>query len=180
MATTLLLTGDQNEGKTTKLLHIYSELKKLEIPVLGFAAPGIWDNDKKIGFNMLDLKTNKTLLLATIIPNKNYFRLGRFYFNPEAIAHGNQIISKILSKSPHIIFIDEIGKFELQGSVWHHPYQKLIKNSNHCVLTVVRGGLIDQIKAKYHLKNSIDYNLETSDKIIINRLLNFQSKNFNS
>ena len=172
---TILLSGDQNEGKTTKLLRIYYELKEIGIPIFGFAASGIWDNDKKTGFNLLDLKTNQSMLLATIFPHKDYLKLGRFFFNPKAMMHGNQIMSEMLTDRPHIIFIDEIGKFELQGSVWHHSYQKLIKNPKQCVLTVVRTQLIEQIKKKYDLKNTVDYHLKTEDKIIINRLLNFHS-----
>lgn len=172
MSNNIILTGTQNEGKTTKLLNVYHELKKRNITVGGFAAPGIWENDQKIGFNLLNLQNGETLLLATIIPNKDFIKLGKFYFNPETLYYGNKILRDSLNQDQQMTFIDEIGKFELMGFMWHDSFEHLLKINKKPLIAVVRTHLLTQIKKIYQLNTAQVFTLTSDDNLIVNSLLN--------
>ncbi|MBU3928031.1 MAG: nucleoside-triphosphatase, partial [Bacteroidetes bacterium] len=109
----MLLFGQQNEGKTTKLLEIYREINKMEIESGGFVAPGVWHNGQKTGYQLLELPSLHCLPLASIVADQNPVRRGRFYFNQTTIDYGNQLILDAIKTKPAVFFIDEIGRFEL-------------------------------------------------------------------
>ncbi len=172
MSDNIILTGIQNGGKTTKLLSLYQKLKERNVSVGGFAAPGIWENDQKIGFNLLNLQNGQSSLLATIIPNKDFIKLGKFYFNPETLNYGNKILKDSLYQDQQITFIDEIGKFELMGFMWHDSFEHLLKINKKPLIAVVRAHLLTQIMKNYQLNTARVFVLNSDDNLIINRLLN--------
>lgn len=171
MGVQMILTGKQNSGKTTRLLHLYEELKKKNAHVVGFAAPGTWQNEVKTGFNLLNLSTGKILPLASNYQQEGYIPFGRFFFNPTAIEAGTSILQQTHYPKDTIVLVDEIGKFELDGELWHDAYFQLLKQQNLFLLTVVRESLVEKIIDKFNLKNTEIITPNTPDNTIINKLL---------
>jgi len=171
MGVQVILTGNQNAGKTTRLLSLYEQLKKKSVNVTGFAAPGTWRGETKTGFDLLDLSSGLNLPLASIYPHPDSVAFGRFFFNPKAIETGKSILRQTATRPNGMVFIDEIGKFELGGALWHDDYQQLVTCPNLSLLTVVRESLVTKIIEKFNLQNIEVFSLDTPDNTIINKLL---------
>ncbi len=171
MGVQIILTGKQNTGKTTRLLHLYEEMKKNKASITGFAAPGVWHNEVKTGFNLRDLSSGRDLPLASIFQQEGYIPFGHFFFNPKAIQAGNTILKQTFNLNGGVVFVDEIGKFELEGSLWHDAYLQLTKRRNLTVLTVVRESLVTKIIEKFNLTNIKIFSPDTPDNTIVNKLL---------
>ncbi|OFY51503.1 MAG: hypothetical protein A2W85_01000 [Bacteroidetes bacterium GWF2_41_31] len=163
----LLLFGQQNEGKTTKLLEIYNEIIKLEIDSMGFVAPGVWHYGQKTGYQLLELPSLLSLPLASLIADQNPVQYGRFYFNHATIEYGNQLILDAIKTKPAVFFIDEIGRFELEGQIWHDSFQLLTQCKNMTLIAGVREQYLAGVKEKFKLQKTSDFHISTDMKIII-------------
>jgi nucleoside-triphosphatase THEP1 len=163
----MLLFGQQNEGKTTKLLEIYRELNKMEIESVGFVAPGVWHNGQKTGYQLLELPSLLSVPLASIIADQNSVQHGRFYFNQATIDHGNQLILDAIKTKPAMFFIDEIGRFELEGHIWHDSFHLLTQCKNMTLIVGVREQYLVGVKEKFKLQGTIDFHISTDINIII-------------
>ncbi|PIQ29543.1 MAG: hypothetical protein COW63_12505 [Bacteroidetes bacterium CG18_big_fil_WC_8_21_14_2_50_41_14] len=163
----ILLYGKQNEGKTTRLLEIFDELNKLKTVMAGFAAPGVWHNGQKTGYNLLVLPTRNLLPLASIIPDQNPVQHGRFFFNQATIDHGNQLILNAIKTKPAVFFIDEIGRFELESHIWHDSFRLITHIKNMTLIVGVREQYLAGVKEKFKLQKTTDFHISTDIKIII-------------
>ena len=64
------ITGPPKSGKTTLLMEIIKELKKRNYTIAGITCPEVIKNNRRWGFKIIDLKTNKEGILASIeVPN---------------------------------------------------------------------------------------------------------------
>lgn len=163
----LLLFGQQNEGKTTKLLEIYREINKMKIESMGFVAPGVWHNGQKTGYQLLELQSLLSLPLASITADQNPVQYGRFYFNQTTIEYGNQLILDAIKAKPAVFFIDEIGRFELEGHIWHDSFHLLTQSKNMTLIAGVREQYLAGVKEKFKLQKTSDFHISTDMKIII-------------
>jgi len=163
----MLLFGQQNEGKTTKLLEIHKEIIKLEIDSEGFVAPGVWHYGQKTGYQLLELPSLLSLPLASLVADQNPVQYGRFYFNQTTIEHGNQLILEAIKTKPAVFFIDEIGRFELEGHIWHDSFHLLTQSKNMTLIVGVREQYLAGVKEKFKLQETIDFHISTDINIII-------------
>ena len=105
----LIITGDQGEGKTTRLEQVIYQLKQKKCKLSGFIAPGRWVDDKRTGFDIVDINLGRRQLLCQDEYDEKYNKIGRFYFNPEAIKFGEQLLQFNKIHESEIVIIDEIG-----------------------------------------------------------------------
>ncbi|MFA5417288.1 MAG: nucleoside-triphosphatase [Bacteroidales bacterium] len=167
----ILLHGERNEGKTTKLLSLYQELTLFQPNTTGFIAPGIWDQNRKTGYNLLDLSTGTLHPLATRIQVQNSFACGNFYFFQQTIDYGNRLVEKSIRQKSPIFVVDEIGRFELEGMIWHHSFQLLCNTENLTLIAGVRTPFLDAVKEKFGLNRTIDFSTLANNETIIHELL---------
>lgn len=172
-ARVILLYGKQNEGKTTRLIELYHHVDNLKKNIAGFAAPGIWENGIKTGYRLLDLSKNTSLPLASISVDNKAIQFGRFYFNREGLEYGNILASSAINKYPNVFFIDEIGRFELGGNIWHDSFKLLTQTPGICIIATVRESFLDAVKQKFNLCKTHDFSLHTTDESISKSLTEF-------
>ena len=79
-------------------------------------------------------------------------KLGNFYFNPDAIKMGNEILQHD-QKTADIIIIDEIGIFELQERVWFNSFQQLLESCSKPLIITVREKIVDEVIKKFGLQH---------------------------
>ncbi len=171
MGVRFILTGSPNEGKTTKLQQIVDELKSRQLNISGFLAPGIWENEEKAGFDLLNLDNNECRLLARTSLFEGAEQFGRFFFSKTTIAQAELIIYSTPENNPDLIIIDEIGKFELAGQIWHDSLFYLQQNSTAPVLIVVRNDLTKSVISFFKIIDPIIFNLNTDNNHILNSIL---------
>ena len=150
-----IISGKQGSGKTTMLKSIIGELKSNGVKVGGFLAEGSWKNGIREGFSLMRIIDNYTIPLCQSEPKKEYFNLGRFWFNPEAIKMGAESLGIATTIDMDIVVIDEIGIFELQEKIWHSSFLKLLNERKLPVLITVREKIIKEVIEKFKLKSVI-------------------------
>ncbi len=145
------ISGEVGQGKTTLLKKILSRLNENHFGINGFTAEGYWNNGFRAGFDLKNVRTGETVIFCRENHADGYFRLGRFYFNPDAVEAGTQWLFDTLQPLG-IAVIDEIGRFEIEGHLWSPALSRLLQQDNLIIL-VVRKKFIQSIINKWHLKN---------------------------
>ncbi len=140
-----IITGEKGEGKTSLLIELIEILQNKNISLSGFYAKGVWKNNKRSAFDLVDIKTRKSIPLCKKLEIEGWKKELGFYFNPKALDTGNKILRFQNNKTTGLIIIDEIGKLELDGKIWHNPVSKLISETNIPMLWVVRKAFIEEI-----------------------------------
>ena len=167
-----IITGEQGEGKTTKLIQVVDILKKKNYKVSGFTAPGCWLDGLRSGFDIVDVRTNEKRLLCQGEYNKQYVKIGRFYFDTEAIKFGEQLLLTSNVPETDFVVIDEIGMFELQGKLWAGPFLKLIESASCPILITVRSKFLEDVKSKFNLSDFSTFNHNQRATTIVDRIVN--------
>jgi len=171
MGVQFILTGEPNQGKTTRLQQILTSLNALGIKTCGFLAPGVWENDQKTGFDMLNLETNERRILARRYHFKDATPHGHFFFDDKTIYQGELILKKATTNTYDLVVIDEIGRFELAGSIWHKALTNLQVKPEIPVFIVVRNSLIAEVNFFFQIKAPTIFQFHTPDNDIINNIL---------
>ena len=104
-------------------------------------------------FNILDLVSGKILPLASRRFSEGWEPIGNFYFNPEGMLMGKNILEDPLINNNDLIVVDEIGPFELEGKIWAESLTRLLAMRSSPVLLVVREQLVSRVIQQWSLKD---------------------------
>jgi len=163
----IIISGRSGEGKTTLLKQVIDILLERGLVISGFYADGKWEKDSRINHCLTEIGGKEKKELCTTIETKGWIKENRFYFNPEAIELGNQILKNAIKSKPDLIIIDEIGPFELQGKIWASEFTNILKNYNIPLLITAKQKLVESIVSKFNITNFIDLPSNTEPKKII-------------
>ena len=174
----VIITGEIQQGKTTFTQNIISELKRRRIKVAGFFSIGIDENGIRNGFNLSDIETGKLIELCSDKKDEKRLRLGRFYFNPEALSLGNEILKPANIADKQLIVIDEIGPLEVKGQGWCRAIDDLTVNFTIPQLWVVRKSLVQKISRKWNIGDAYIFDIADSTTTeVVEKLSEIISKN---
>lgn len=165
-----IVTADKHGGKTSFLTEMLVFFEKEQIPVSGFIAEGEWDeNGQRSGFNLIILPDKSKLKLCDKVTT-SWSKHGSYFFNPIAIERGNEQLNKILPG--RIVFIDEIGFFELEGFLWANAFEKLISENSNILVISIRKSFLQQAIDKWNLEDAIliDATTDCPDEIVSDML----------
>ncbi len=137
----ILLVGGIGSGKTATGLRLLSLLRSYGIGVGGILAPRLLKDEETIGYSIIDLATNATHPFAGLEPSD--IQIGKFYLSQAGLDLANRTIVKALNESP-VVFIDEIGRLELEGGGHSHAVRRLLQSGSVPVL-LVRDTLVEQV-----------------------------------
>ncbi len=136
-----ILTGPVHSGKTTLLRRAVEELKEKKLQVGGFLSEVILKNDKVLGYDLVDLKQEKSFPFIRREGEKMWPSVGSFYFIPKSLAEASKIILR--SGASDILVVDEVGPLELSGKgLWPYLNQVIFEPKAHYLL-VVRENIIE-------------------------------------
>ncbi|MBN2615160.1 MAG: hypothetical protein JXR71_05650 [Bacteroidales bacterium] len=164
-----ILSGGQGEGKTTRLGELLPLLEESGIRTAGFVAKGSWEGGMRSGFTLADIQGSVEKTLCTTQVTDGWIALGRFYFDPEVILWGEQMLQQGILNRADLFVMDEMGKFELSGNVWHPIFDSLLRN-NKSLLVTVRSDFITQFIEKYTLENVQIFTTDDDLEQIVNRI----------
>ncbi len=170
-----IITGNQGEGKSTFLKGILFELKQAGIKTAGFYAEGKWKDDVRVKFDIVDIQSCHQRLLCCDEETQGFEKVGRFYFNPETIRWGEDIIAKAKLQERCVFVIDEIGKFELNHKVWYPLFYNLLQR-NLPVLITVRKEILEQLVQYFKITDPVVFGLDETKKAVMQKIaerLNF-------
>jgi nucleoside-triphosphatase THEP1 len=150
-----IMTGKTRSGKTTFLLDLIEELRRNTLSIAGFAALSVPEDGPSGSYHILDLVSGKILPLASRRITEGWELFGQFYFNPEGIYMGKEILENPLIIHQDIIVVDEIGPFELEGKIWADCLTRLLGRQYPSILLVVREALVPQVIHQWSLKDAM-------------------------
>jgi nucleoside-triphosphatase len=143
----ILWTGPKHCGKTTSASHLTQAALSEGFNVAGVLEPSLYENSKLLGFDILDLQTQKRAPLARCKSNHN--KTGPFKFTAEGLKLGDTILSAKATIHADLIIVDEFGPLELKGQGWRKNIDSLLASGNHIILLVVRDELVDAVRQLY-------------------------------
>ncbi|NNG65935.1 nucleoside-triphosphatase [Caldanaerobacter subterraneus] len=153
-----MITGDINNGKTTKLIEIFEDKNTNEID--GIVSVKVFDErtGEFIGYNLQKLSDNSKVTLC-ILKEKyhdnfdNFFEFGRFIFSEKAFEFAESVIKELIKEKEVIsIIIDEIGELEAQGKGFANAFEMAI-SSNKEVYIGINPKNIVKIVNKFRITN---------------------------
>ena len=161
--TILVLTGAPGIGKTTSVIRAASSLRDRGLKVGGIVSRDLRINNKRIGFEFVDLITNETIVLASITGNGP--KVGKYFVNLASCRFAAERLSSA-AKNCDVIICDEIGPMELKSIEFIHSVENLIDVDKKVIVVAhqkLHHPLIDQFRNKSSLL--IILNLENREKV---------------
>lgn len=168
--TVFIISGAQGEGKTTRIKELSALLTESGGRLAGFIAEGGWEEGVRNGFTLKDIRSGENKRLCTTKNTEGWTSFGRFYFDPEVIQWGEELIRRGITDQADLFVIDEMGKFELAGNVWHDAFVSLVHDKKP-VLVTVRTSAVNQFVAQFNLEDFQLYKLTDDKQQILNKIL---------
>jgi nucleoside-triphosphatase THEP1 len=148
-----IITGERDSGKTSYLRYLVKDSKFFS----GFLESKKYDKDGKfLGYDLIDIETEDVFEFITIDLNREGKRLDKFIILEEGINKGKDIILSGINKEK-ILVVDEVGRLEIDGELFHEEIVKAMKSGVEMYITV-REELLNEFIEKYEL-SSRDYKL---------------------
>jgi nucleoside-triphosphatase THEP1 len=167
----IIITGEIHQGKTTFAQKIVADLHEQKIRIAGFFSIGLDENGMRTGFNLIDIESSKQIDLCSEFKNDKRHKLGKYYFNPDAISFGNKILESNNIVDKQLIVIDEVGHLELNGKGWGGAMDKITTSSKIPQLWVVRKSLVQRITRRWNIGNAYIFDItESSIQEVENKL----------
>jgi nucleoside-triphosphatase len=153
-----LVTGDSGTGKTTFLKDLATILRNKNFYPGGFTAPGSWHNGVRSGFVLHDLNHKKEYPLAET-GKSGIVMQGPFVFNIETVELGNNLLLRQMN-DPQIdlIFVDEVGPFELRGEGWA-PSLEILVRVEKPQIWAVRPQLAEQVAERWNFVPALSFSV---------------------
>lgn len=150
-----IITGKTGGGKSTFLSQIVSALQEAQIRIGGFIADKHSTENHDYFYELRDVQSGKSIPLSSKNYTEGWIRIGKFYFNPGAIAFWSDLLSGLKNKSADLIVIDEIGPFELEDMMWAGAISYLLAATDLPMIWVVRTGLVEPVLNKWRISKPV-------------------------
>jgi nucleoside-triphosphatase THEP1 len=146
MSEKLIITGNENTGKSTLCKKMVVFARSLGIMVTGILSELEVDGKKNIAINSIDLRTGEKIKLADYSPGWDVISPERKWkFNGDAFEWGNFVLTK--SIPTELLIIDEIGYQELENRMgWNACFSILLSQNFKLSILVIRPELINKAK----------------------------------
>ncbi len=155
-AKVVLITGPVQSGKSSLATELVAELRKHHIPLAGFVARGLWENNQRSGFDIHTLHDDKIIPLARRkTKQEDTGNVTPFHFFKEGEIAGQLALSPEKYRRSRVVIVDEIGKLELLGRGWAKWLSPLLSHKDLQVVLVVRDYLVEQVLQHWEIKNHI-------------------------
>jgi nucleoside-triphosphatase THEP1 len=167
----IIITGEIHQGKTTFAQKIVADLHEQKIRIAGFFSIGLDENGMRTGFNLIDIESSKQIELCSDKKNEKRLKLGRYFFNPDAISFGNKILESNNIVDKQLIVIDEVGHLELNGQGWSNAIENIIRSNTVPQLWIVRKSLVQKSTRRWNISNAYIFDItESSIQEVENKL----------
>lgn len=171
----ILVTGNTQSGKSSLIEGLIPDLKQRNLKLAGILAKGLWENNIRSGFILIDLKRNKSVPLAQRVRNHDRNTVP-FEFFPSGIKAGRRALSVESCAGADIVVVDEVGRLETAGMGWAPFLTPLLDLNGAVHLWVIRAGLVDDVCRIWNLDQPS--RIRADEPNASNNLLNLILKTF--
>lgn len=147
-STTVLITGDKGEGKTSLAEATVRNLQTRGYSVAGILAQGLWNDGTRAGFDIVDIATGQRAPLARAGETSDVM-FGHFAFLPEGLRVGREALSPEKLARADVIVIDEVGRWELENGGWATQLDALMSVPPKPTILVTRDQFADEVANRW-------------------------------
>ena len=140
-----ILTGPIHSGKTTLLKKVARELKEQKYRLEGFLSEAVWEKEETVGYDLFDLKEEKSIPFIRKTGEKEWQKIGSYFFIPQGLAEAEEIILR--GKEADILVVDEVGPLELSGKGFWPALKQVVFHPLNNFLLVMRINIIEEFLA---------------------------------
>jgi nucleoside-triphosphatase THEP1 len=170
MSSILIITGNENTGKSTLCKKVVIYARSNGVIVTGILSELVVNGEKKISINSIEIKTGKNITLADYSPGWDIQKPEKKWrFKSNVFEWGNHVLVNAIPTD--LLVIDEIGYQELENQMgWNECFSILSSQKYKIGLLVIRPEFIQKAKqiweptAIFELKG-IGQDLEIEQKI---------------
>lgn len=120
-------------------------MKEQKVNVDGFLSEVVFINKEAIGYDLFDLREKRSVPFIRREGQKNWQRIGPYFFIPQGFAHARKIIFR--GKDADLLVVDEVGHLELaQKGLWSALEKVLFRPLTKLLLVVRKTVLEDFLK----------------------------------
>lgn len=154
----VLLSGESGAGKTRWCLELIEYAKAQKIPVCGLVSPPVFEGNRKIGIDLVDLISGERRRLAVLrkegaLPSEKGPQTEDWQFDKETLDWGNQILNQLshrLQGKPYVLILDELGPLEfLRGKGLLNALRLIDQRHYTLACVVVRPGLLPMAQQRW-------------------------------
>jgi len=145
----ILITGAPRSGKSTLIKKLIDHFHQVgDFSIEGFLTPEVRLNNKRIGFDIEDIFTNRIIPFARVDNHNSKAKLGKYSIFIKNL--DNYLLSlNIPNENSHYIYIiDEIGRMELFSKVFEVIINNLFSSDCNIIATIGQ-------RLKHPIKNFI-------------------------
>jgi nucleoside-triphosphatase THEP1 len=157
----VILRGRTGSGKTTLAREVVTLLRQRGQTVAGILAPGLLEDGRRTGFDVVNLATGESTALAreTADVEGPHARWSRFAFSAEGLALGRRALGPD-SEGADVVVVDEVGPFELAGGGWAASLDDLARNFHGAFLLVVRRAIVEAVLARWGPPDTVVWDVD--------------------
>jgi len=125
-------------------------LRARGVRVAGILAPGLVEDGRRTGFDIVNLATGESTALAREQAGDAgpHARWSRFAFRPDGLDLGARALGSA-AHSADVLVVDEVGPFELSGGGWAAALDRLSEDYGGTLVLVVRGSVVDAVRGRW-------------------------------
>ena len=147
-----IVTGERGAGKTTFVLDCAHRATDAGWRVGGVVAPVVWHDGRRIGYDLVDLRSGTRCVLARTEKRRGcQTNIGPYWFDDDAIERGNAAISTAVTDGLEFIAVDEVGPLEFAGQGWAPGFQEalFIGTPAQTLVVAVRPSLVSELPVRF-------------------------------
>lgn len=129
------ITGLPNAGKTYALLKVIEMLEAIELAVGGMITEPIVEDDRRVGFYVMDWATKERQILAHKDLDSK-IRVGKYGVDLSALENVGVEALRNASKNADVIVIDEVGKMEIECESFVDAVKEALEVDKPLILTL--------------------------------------------
>ena len=152
-ARVFIITGAHGGGKSDLVRDLAQALRDAGLSVGGIHAPGWWADGRRGGFDVTDLGSGETKPLCRKDGPQEWEDQGCYRFSPDGLAFGLEAIAAAGRRDADVVFVDEVGPFEVAGKGWAPGLDALAERKKPMVW-VVRKSLVEDVRLRWGLAKS--------------------------
>jgi len=138
-----IVTGPVHSGKTTLVKQVFNKLKEQGVQISGFLSERISQGREIAGYDLFDLKTEKSKPFVRKQGKREGERVGPFFLIPQVLAEAKEII--LQGKKTDVLVVDEVGPLELSGKGVWPALENVLQRPPKCMLLVAREDILDDL-----------------------------------
>ncbi|MDD3877198.1 MAG: nucleoside-triphosphatase [Bacteroidales bacterium] len=173
----IIIKGIEKEGKSSFVKEIANKLSLENIKLGGIISPCVYENNMHSGYDIIDVASNKKAALSRIRGGEDMPNVGNYFFNKEGIEFGKEALRIQNLKQAEIVFVDEIGPWELKNQGWANSVNQLTILFEKPMIWVVRESIVEKVINNWSLKNTKIFDIkETKVETVCTYVLSLLNK----